>query len=236
MTHTPSPRSDLPRRHSTPGFHSLVRIFARLSLMCVARLDVQGLEHIPKEGAFVGAVNHLSSFDPLLVLGSAPVRPVTIFAAIEHRHDFIAGWALDRLGAIWIHRGEPSREALRIALNELALGSVFGIAPEGTRSRSGALQKGRTGAAYLATRANVPILPAVLWGTEEIKHNLRRLKRTTVHLRVGPMFRLPEGRADSEKLQEYTDVIMRRLASLLPPKYRGEYAEKDSDSARMTRT
>ncbi|HEY4689615.1 MAG TPA: lysophospholipid acyltransferase family protein, partial [Anaerolineae bacterium] len=118
-----------------------------------------------------------------------------------------------------------SRDALRIALNELAHGTSFGIAPEGTRSRTGALLEGKTGAAYLATRARVPIVPSVVWGTEKIKHNLRRFKRTPVCIRVGEPFRLPEGRADSDKLREYTDLIMRRLASMLPPEYRGVYAD-----------
>ncbi|HJW83067.1 MAG TPA: lysophospholipid acyltransferase family protein, partial [Anaerolineae bacterium] len=125
----------------------------------------------------------------------------------------------------WIDRGEPSRESLRIALNELALGTAFGIAPEGTRSKTGKLLRGKTGAAYLVTRANVPILPAAIWGTEQIKHAVRRFRRCTVHLRVGVPFRLPEGRADSVQLEEYTDVLMRKIAAMLPPEYRGEYAD-----------
>jgi len=224
VTATRSPRLDTPRRHSTPGFHRLTRGASRLILKCIARLDAQGEENIPAQGGFVGVINHLSSFDPLPVLATAPVRPVTLFAAIEHRSDFIAGWVLDRLGAIWIDRGEPGREALRIALNELALGTAIGIAPEGTRSQTGALQAGKTGAAYLATRANVPILPVVVWGTEQIKRNLRRWRRTNTHLRYGALIHLPEGRADSEMLQEYTDSIMRQMASLLPVEYRGVYA------------
>jgi len=218
-----APAQELPRRHSTPGFHRLVRAFASVGIRAVARLDAQGIENFPLEGPFVGVVNHLSSFDPLAVLAVMPARRVTMFAAIEHRRDFLAGWALDRLGAIWIHRGEPDRHSLRIALNELAQGTAFGIAPEGTRSRTGQLLKGKTGAAYLATRANAPILPAAIWGTEQIKRNLRQLKRTNVHVRVGDPFRLPEGRADSTKLEEYTELIMRKIAALLPVEYRGEY-------------
>jgi len=216
--------SSIPRRHSTPGFQRLVRLTARLILKCVARFHTQGLEHIP-QGAFIGVTNHLSSFDPLPILSAMPIRPVTIFAAIEHRRDFIAGWALDRLGSIWIDREEPGRDALRIALNELSLGTALGIAPEGTRSKTGALQRGKTGAVYLATRANVPIVPAVVWGTEKIKHNLRRLKRTDVYFRMSEPIRLPEGRADMEKLEEYTGLVMRRMASMLPAEYRGVYAD-----------
>jgi 1-acyl-sn-glycerol-3-phosphate acyltransferase len=225
MTPTQHSRPDLPRRHSTPGFHRLAKGVSGLLVKCLMRPDVQGLEHLPSDSAFIGVTNHLSSFDPLLVLATMPVRPITMFAALEHRHDFIAGWALDRLGAIWIDRGEPGREALRIALNELTHGTAFGIAPEGTRSRTGGLLKGKTGAAYLATRANVPILPTVLWGTEKISRNLRRFRRTLVHMRMSEAIHLPEGRAGTEKLQEYTDTLMRRMASMLPPEYRGVYAD-----------
>ena len=218
-----SPRPLLPRRHSTPGFHRAARFVSRLILTCLTRVEVQGLEHIPP-GGFVGVTNHLSSFDPLLVLAVMPIRRFTMFAAVEHRGDFVAGWALDRLGAIWIDRGEPSRESLRIALNELAQGTIFGIAPEGTRSKTCQLLRGKTGAAYLATRARVPILPAAIWGTEQIKHNLRRWNRSIVHLRIGEPFGLPEGHAGSAQLEEYTDVLMRKIAAMLPPEYRGEYA------------
>lgn len=219
------PRPELPRRHSTPGFHTLARGFANVVIRAVARVDGQGVEKIPLDSPFVAVVNHLSSYDPMLVLAMMPVRQATMFAAIEHRKDFIAGWALDKLGAIWIHRSEPSREALRIALNELSLGTSFGIAPEGTRSKTGKLLKGKTGAAYLATRANVPIVPAAIWGTEQIKYNLPKLRRTRVYLRVEDPFRLPQGRADSQKLEEYTDLIMRKIAAMLPAEYRGEYAD-----------
>ena len=226
MTSTRTPRAVLPRRHSTPGFHRLAKITSHLVLAALTRFDVQGIEHLPKQSPFIGVLNHLSSFDPLVVLAMMPLRPVTMFAAIEHRRDFLVGWALDRLGAIWIDRDEPGRDALRVALNELALGTAFGIAPEGTRSRTGGLLEGKTGVAYLATRANVPILPAVVWGTEQIKHNIRRFKRTPVHVRVGELIYLPEGRAGVDKLQAYTDLLMCRMASMLPPQYRGVYADK----------
>ncbi len=228
MTLTQRSLPDLPRRHSTPGFHRLAKGVSQLLVRCLMRLDVQGLEHLPLERPFIGVTNHLSSFDPLLVLAVMPVRPITMFAALEHRHDFIAGWALDRLGAIWIDRDEPGREALRIALNELTHGTAFGIAPEGTRSRTGGLLRGKTGVAYLATRANVPILPAVMWGTEKISRNLRKFRRTSVHMRISDLIHLPEGRAGTEKLQEYTDALMRRMASMLPPEYWGVYADAGS--------
>ena len=224
MTLPLPPGAELPRRHTTPGFHRAVRLFANLVATAAMRLDAQGIQHIPAQDGFVGVSNHLSSFDPLVMLAVMPVRPGTGFAALEHRHDFIVGWALDRLGFIWIDRDRPSRDALRIALNELAHGTAFGIAPEGTRSRTGGLLPGKTGAAYLATRAGVPILPAAIWGTEKVAGSLRRLRRARVYVRIGEMIHLPQGRASTEDLEEHTDLIMRRIASMLPPEYRGVYA------------
>lgn len=215
----------LPRHHSTPRFHALIRFVARLIMKLATRMHVEGLEHLNLPGGYIGMTNHLSSFDPVIVIGTMPRRTFSIFAAIEHRHDFVVGWVLHKLGAIWIDRDQPTREALRIALNELAHGAIFGIAPEGTRSQTGGLNEGKTGVAYLATRANVPIVPGALWGTEKIKHNLRRLKRTDVYVHVGEPIYLPEGRANTKQLEEYTDMVMRRLAQMLPEEYRGVYRD-----------
>jgi 1-acyl-sn-glycerol-3-phosphate acyltransferase len=100
------------------------------------------------------------------------------------------------------------------------------MAPEGTRARGTyALQKGKTGPAYLATRADVPLVPVGLTGTEQIKDNLSRLRRTPVRVVVGKPFRLPgSGRVRGQKLHECTDLIMRHIAALLPEEYRGVYA------------
>ncbi len=192
----------------------------------VAHIDVQGLENFPRQGAFIYVMNHLSAFDMFINFSIMPIRRSSFLGAVEHRSNFLFGWMADRLGVIWIRRNEIDRQAIRIALDEIKEGTGVGVAIEGTRSRTGGLQKGKPGAAYLATRAKVPIVPGVIWNSDKIKHNLRRLKRTRVHVRIGPAFRLPEQRAGSAELKEYTDQIMLKLASMLPAEYRGEYAER----------
>jgi 1-acyl-sn-glycerol-3-phosphate acyltransferase len=177
----------------------------------------------------VGVTNHLSSFDTLTLIALAPVMRGTAFGAVEHRSDFIAGWALDRLGLIWVRRGEADRDAIKIALGELKSGTSVGVAIEGTRSRTGGLLPGKTGAVYLATRANVPVLPLVVWGTEQVITNLKHLKRSVIHVRVGPVIHLPEGRAGTAQLEQYTDEIMLKMAQMLPPQYRGVYRERMRD-------
>jgi 1-acyl-sn-glycerol-3-phosphate acyltransferase len=220
-----------PPRHTTPAIHRLLKLSASIILKIVARVDIQGMEQIPLRGAFVVAVNHLSSFDTLSMIALGPVRQATAFGAIEHRSDFIAGWALDQLGIIWVKRGEADREAIKIALAELKSGTALGVAIEGTRSRTGALQAGKTGAVYLASRANVPILPIAIWGTEKVTRNLKRFRRSIIHIRVGQLIILPDSRANPAQLEAYTDEIMLTIARMLPPEYRGVYRERMPESA-----
>lgn len=212
-------------RHTTPRTHRVVKYSLLTLLKIVARVDILGLENLPV-GPFVAVINHLSSFDTLTGIALGPIRQATTFAAIEHRSDPIGGWVLDRLGVIWVRRGEADREAIKLALEELKSGTVMAMAIEGTRSRTGGLQVGKTGPAFLASRTNVPLVPAAIWGTEKIVSNLKRLRRSEVHVRLGQPFHLPAGRANTELLEAYTDEVMLKIAAMLPPQYRGVYAER----------
>jgi 1-acyl-sn-glycerol-3-phosphate acyltransferase len=200
----------------------LVSFFARL----ICRVNVVGRENIPEQGPFLLITNHLSAADPPLVLSLIPPRlGMTGMAAMAHRNDFFIGWLMDGAGAIWVRRGESDRRALREALDVLASGRPLGVAPEGTRSKTGALIEGKTGTAFLALKAEVPILPVAVFGTEKVFPSLRRLRRITVQARIRPLFCLPP-RSDaprSEHLEYCTALIMARLASMLPEAYRGVY-------------
>lgn len=218
-----------PPRHTTPRKQRVVKYFLLTLLKIVARVDVQGLENLPA-GSSVVVINHLSSFDTLTGVAVGPIRQATTFAAIEHRSDPIGGWILEQLGVIWVRRGEADREAIKIALDELRCGTVMPMAIEGTRSRTGGLQAGKTGPAFLASRTRVPIVPGAIWGTEKIISNLKRLRRSEVHLRIGQPFHLPEGRANTEQLEQYTDQVMLKIAAMLPPQYRGVYADRVQDA------
>ncbi len=217
-----------PPRHTTPRKHRVVKYSLLTLLKLIARVDVQGMENLP-DGPFVGVVNHLSSFDTLTGIAIAPIVQATTFAAIEHRSDPIGGWVLDQLGVIWVRRGEADRDAIKLALEEIKSGTAMAMAIEGTRSRTGGLQAGKTGPAFLASRTHVPMLPCAIWGTEQIVSNLKRLRRSAVHVRFGQPFYLPEGRANTEQLEEFTDQAMLKIATMLPPQYRGVYAERVKD-------
>ncbi len=207
-------------------FYRAVRAIVDVLLDLFTRREYVGLENIPAEPPYILATNHLSVFDSPLLLAVCP-HTVRAFAAAKHKRNPLYAPLLAMMGSIWVRRGEVDRKALREALEVLRRGEVLGMAPEGTRARGVyALQKGKTGPAYLAARADVPIVPVGLTGTEKIKRNLPRLRRTHVRVVIGEPFRLPEsGRVRGQKLHEYADLIMYRIAELLPEEYRGVYAE-----------
>ncbi len=203
----------------------VLRAIVRALIPLLIRLEVEGKDNLPSSGPYILVTNHLSAYDLPVILAVCPHR-IWAFAASKHRRNPLYAPILAAGGSIWVRRGEVDREALRQALEILRRGEVLGMAPEGTRARRVyALQKGKSGAAYLATRADVPIVPVGLTGTERIKEDLPRLRRAKVRVAIGEPFRLPEsGPVRGPKLEEYTEMIMRRIAALLPPEYRGVYA------------
>ena len=128
-------------------------------------------------------------------------------------------------GVIWLHRGLADRRAMRAALEGFAEGRIIVIAPEGRYSLIGGLEEGSQGAAYLAYKADVPIVPVVVIGTENehIYGHLKRLQRAPVTFRVGKAFRIKQQANRREMRREGTRLIMDSLANLLPETYRGVY-------------
>jgi 1-acyl-sn-glycerol-3-phosphate acyltransferase len=210
---------------TTWAAYQRLRRLIRPIFAALARTTVHGLENVPATGPLVLTVNHLSLFDAPAVFLTLP-RQGVVFMASKHRRNPLISTLARTAGCIWVERGEPDRSALRAALDALKAGLVIGIAPEGTRSPNHALQAAKVGAAYLATRTNVPILPATVWGVEAIRSRMWRGQRTSVSLMYGKPYCLPEDRrARGDALEAYTTEIMCRLAAQLPEKYRGVYAD-----------
>jgi 1-acyl-sn-glycerol-3-phosphate acyltransferase len=208
------------------GWYRIARGIIAILLHILARIEIEGKEHIPAEGPFLLVTNHLHWLDPPLLAAAFPYRPY-VFAAEKWEHHWFLGPFLGSLGAIFVQRGEVDRKALRQALGVLQGGGVLGLAPEGTRSKTGGLQRGRNGAAYMAYRTGVPLLPVVSMGQENIFPSLRRLHRATVRVVYGPTFEPPpvEGKASAEEVHAFSRDIMYRLAAMLPPQYRGVYSD-----------
>jgi 1-acyl-sn-glycerol-3-phosphate acyltransferase len=133
---------------------------------------------------------------------------------------------MDWYGTIWVHRGRPDRRALDFAVQALRQGRHLVIAPEGRYTLSHGLERGTSGAAYVAMRARLPVVPVALTGTENPKvySSLRRLRRPCISLTVGaPIHLRTDAGVTPRALKDATEEIMHALARLLPPEYRGVY-------------
>ena len=199
-------------------FYSLIRIAYRYRP--TTRPD------FPKSGPTIVAVNHLHMTDPAAVSPILPRQTVTL-AAGKWRRSFVVDAILRVAGVIYVRRGEIDREALRQCQHVLAQEGVLAIAPEGTRSRSGAMQQAKSGIAYLALRSNAVIVPVAIAGTERLRDWLR-LKRPTLRVVMGEPFRLPNpgSRPSAAELQHLADLVMIKLGLELPESYRGYYAKE----------
>ena len=208
------------RRFVRRLIHGLLRLVVRLTM----KLEVRGREYFPRSGPLLVVGNHLGDAD--VVVGMAlSLVPVEILGKIE-LYDFpIAGWLMESYGTIWLHRGNPDRRAIKAALQGLAEGRIVAIAPEGRESVTGSLEEGTSGAALLALKADVPLLPVAITGTENwrIYGNLKRLRRTNVTVTVGAPFKLNTNGDRRQQLKQGTDQIMQSMAELLPPDYQGVY-------------
>jgi 1-acyl-sn-glycerol-3-phosphate acyltransferase len=128
------------------------------------RLTVAGRRNIPA-GAVLVSSNHLNLIDPIVV-GFALGRPCVFMAKEELFRSKLSGWFVGCFGAFPVHRGRLDREALRLAGNALARGKALVMFPEGARATSeGHRPEGFLGAALIASRASVPVLPVGISGT-----------------------------------------------------------------------
>ena len=199
-----------------------IRAATAVGFSCLSRIDVAGFDHIPREGPCLLAVNHLSMADVPLLLTLLPRR--TIILAVDQLKQFrILDWFVSDMGhAIYVARNQAEAESLQQALAVLESGGLLALAPEGTRSKTG-LMRARTGVAYLATQADVPVVPLVAWGQERWRTRWTRVTRIPIHVRAGEPMRFPTGPASPADLRAYTDAVMQRMAGLLPAEYRGVY-------------
>jgi 1-acyl-sn-glycerol-3-phosphate acyltransferase len=202
-----------------------MRWFVRLVVFIFTRARVKGLEKFPRKGPALVVINHLGDADGVLGIAYWPVFS-DAFAKIELIDLPILGRLIEMYGVIWVHRGLPDRRALSSALEGFRKGRIISIAPEGRESPIGALEGGTEGAAFLAWKANVPIVPVAITGTENwrIYGNMKRLKRTDVTMQVGDPFYLAVGADRKKALEDGTRMIMEALARMLPAQYRGIYA------------
>jgi 1-acyl-sn-glycerol-3-phosphate acyltransferase len=199
-----------------------------LGFVYVREYIAEGKENVPKDGGLIVVSNHLNNADPpfiALALG----RPPIFMAKKEMLKLPIVGPLFRAWGTFPVRRGEADIAALREATNVVNRGEMLFMFPEGTRSRDAKLAKGHPGTALIALRTGAPILPVAITGTEGVKWPAIFLKPRSVKqikVVVGEPFTLERpARVNTEAAIDGTATIMRHIADLLPPEYRGVYAD-----------
>ena len=205
----------------------------RLFAQAMTRVRVEGdLAAIPASGPVILASNHASNLDGV-VLGSwlVPAVPRRIhWLGKKEMFDWpLVGWVARNGGVHPVDRAGADVEAFRLAQRILDEGHVLLIFPEGTRSPDGRLQRARDGLAMLALRTGAPIVPIGLGDSDLVWPRGQKLPHPggRVTMRIGTPFRLadelPAGTDRKTAKALATDLIMRRIADLLPPRQRGPY-------------
>lgn len=201
----------------------------RFLVRTLTKFKVINPQNLPEVGGVLLTTNHLSRLDTPLLLACTERKDLVGIVAKKYQKKPFFKWVLEKVGTmVWMDRERTDFSALRDALEELRKGAIVGIAPEGTRSKeTRGLMEGKQGAALLASRAGVPIVPAAIVGSEKIKQGWLHLRRPPVIITLGEPYTLPDMDRENRQawLSRYTDEIMCRIAALLPPEYRGVYAD-----------
>jgi 1-acyl-sn-glycerol-3-phosphate acyltransferase len=205
--------------------YKIVAFFVKLGTSIMCRIDAPDIHKVPMRGPVIGYSNHSGMIEVAVMFALLQPRRITGWAKIELWDNFFLKWVFTLWGIIPIKRGEADTTALRKAVQALEAGYIFGLAPEGTRNVTGRLIRAHPGAVMLALHSGAPLVPIAHWGGENFIKNLKRLRRTDFHVRIGDpiCLKLEGARVTKEMRQQIVDEMMYRLAGLLPPEYRGEY-------------
>jgi 1-acyl-sn-glycerol-3-phosphate acyltransferase len=195
---------------------------------CMFRVDASNLVKVPRDGPLIIVTNHVHIPEiPTLYTRLLPrkVHGMALAERVLGRN--IVGGILRLFDTIPVCRGEADLNAIRGGIRVLAKGEMLLLDPEGTRSHDGCLQKGRPGAILMALHSGAPILPVVHYGSENYRENLKHWRRTDLKFMVGKPFRVEAGesRVTRSVRQQMIDEVMFQMAALLPPQYRGVYAD-----------
>jgi 1-acyl-sn-glycerol-3-phosphate acyltransferase len=218
----------------------IVTYGCKLGLKMLFRIDASEMKKIRAEGPLIVYTNHRSLVEgPLVYTFLKPRKKVTGLSKVENWKNPFMGFVFTLFGIIPLHRETNDMESMRAVLAALKDGFILGLAPEGTRSKTGRMQKAHEGVAFLALRSGSPLQPLANWDDRPLAGErglpdeapLRKggfpLRRPVFDIRVGRAFRLDAKgrRVTREILQEMTDEIMYQLAKLLPEKFRGVYSD-----------
>lgn len=196
-------------------------------LKTLTNTEYLGIENIPLTGGVLIATNHMSRMDiPVLFL--TPNRPdMTALVTTKYLKRPLLRWFIVTAQAIWLDRDIADFAAIRTAVSALNKGQALGISPEGTRSTTAQLLEAKQGAALLALRTGVPIVPVAISGTEDSVSKMLHFKKPHITVEYGKAITVPPLDRENRELQmqQLTDEIMCQIAALLNEKYRGFYTD-----------
>lgn len=207
----------------------LIKIWIRLT----CRVDTSVLQKVPANGPLIVITNHTGQIEVPIMFAYLQPRKITAWAKAEAFDNLFLKVIFGIWNIIPVRRGEADIQSLKTAVKMIKEGYIFGIAPEGTRNKTGKLLRAMPGTVLLALHSGSPILPVVHWGGENYLKNLKSFKRTDFYIRVGEPFTInTEGiKVTGDIRQQIADEMMYEIAKLLPEEYRGEY----SDLSKATR-
>ena len=204
-----------------------LRSIVRFVMKLIADIEVHGADTVP-EGNLIGAANHLGRLDTAAMLCVIDREDLIMPVAEKYKNHPFFGAIGRAANAIWLNRFEADFSALREILARMEKGGLLVIAPEGTRSKTEAMQEAKLGVAFLAGKSGYPVIPVAVTGTEDrvILENIKRFRRSKIVVRVGKPFtiEIPKGKGREQAMREAADEIMCRIGAMLPEKYRGFYA------------
>ncbi|MDG2113809.1 MAG: lysophospholipid acyltransferase family protein [Actinomycetota bacterium] len=221
-------------------WYPLSKLVVAPFLKFLVRVYQPGISNVPVEGPAILAPNHISFLDSALLLATLP-RQIKFVGKAEYLDDWKTKYLFPAMGMIPIDRagGSASNSALDAARRVLDDGGLFGIFPEGTRSRDGRLHKGHTGMARLALQTGAPIVPVGIIGTREIQPPDAPFPRpfmpATLHFgRPIHVERYAAQADDRMVLRQITDEVMFEIRELTGQTYANTYATRSPESERAT--
>lgn len=214
---------------STNPSEWFLRRFFWMLTTALCKIDDHQVEMIPDNGPWILVTNHVNVLEIPVMYTRLRPRPISGFFAAYRLESIWMRWLLYAFGGIPVRRGEPDLAALRRAIEQIRSGSIFAVAPEGTRNPEGNLQKGKAGVVLLAQSTGAPIQPIVHYGDFQWEQNLKRLRRVPFNIAVGRPFTIikQEQRITGTIRRAITDEIMLQMARLLPESCRGYYADRE---------